>query len=312
MDIGPSETATGSILGCVNIGNLFQSVYGSRCAYYAARRPNTQHRRHDKLVAMCLILLAVQHDAQYPVVIAANRDEFYQRPTRAAHYWEQQPHIFAGRDLQANGTWMGVTRTGRFAAVTNVREAPSDTSAQWVSRGNLCSDYLNSTMSAQDYLQQLHPHKNQYAGFNLIVGELFCASGKPQLFYYGNRNPHISAISEGVHGLSNGTFNEPWPKVEHGRRQLSQQLEHHKNLEDLHNVLLDSTVADDNDLPNTGVDLATEKWLSSRFIQSPDYGTRTTTVLRINRQQQIEWLEQHFDSDGVLEPAQLTIIDTGN
>ena len=190
---------------------------------------------------------------------------------------------------------MGVTVTGRFAAVTNFREgiaAPK----QAISRGHLCENFLNSAIDANTYLQQIHQQKNGYAGFNLLLGEP-TPTGL-QLFYYSNRQPEISKVASGIHGLGNGLLNESWPKVDQGKYALQEKLRGHADMNSLQSILLDRTTAEDDDLPETGIDTHTERLLSSRFIHSDNYGTRTTTVLRIHRDKKIEWLEQGFDNSG--------------
>ena len=242
---------------------------------------------------MCLILFAFQQDPDYPLIVAANRDESYQRPTLSAHYWQQSPEMFAGMDLQAGGTWMGITKQGRFAAVTNYRE-PSSAPVSAISRGELCKNFLCSHLSAEQYLQQIAQQGELFAGFNLVVGtpqELFC---------YSNRQQRIDAIPAGIHGLSNGLLNEPWPKVAQGKIDLELKLQQSSSPAKLLPLLLDNQVADDELLPSTGIDIETERLLSSRFIQSESYGTRSSTILRINKANKSEWLEQAFNRHGAI------------
>ena len=240
---------------------------------------------------MCLILFALQQHPDYPLIVAANRDEFYQRPTQAAHFWPEAPALFAGKDLQAGGTWMGVTKGGRFAAVTNYREtaAPPEHA---ISRGELCKNFLLADINAENYLDQLDQSKNHYAGFNLLVGD------SSALYYYSNRQGVIQAITPGVHGLSNNLLNTPWPKVESGKTILTSMIATPSEPEQLLSLLLDKQIADDAALPNTGVDLDTERLLSSRFIHSEHYGTRSSAVLRIDHSGRIDWTEQCFDQLG--------------
>ena len=148
---------------------------------------------------MCLILFAYQHHPDYPLIVAANRDEFFDRPTKAAHFWPESADIFAGKDLLAGGTWMGVTRQGRFAAVTNFRSThtPPDPA---ISRGALCKDFLDSTISPQDFLADIDKNRLEYAGFNLLIGS------PSQLFYYANQDGKIIELEAGIHGLSNGVL----------------------------------------------------------------------------------------------------------
>jgi uncharacterized protein with NRDE domain len=171
---------------------------------------------------MCLILFAYRQHADYPLLLIANRDEFYARPTRDAHWWDETP-VFAGRDLEAGGTWLGINRNGRFAAVTNVREA-GGMSAGKKSRGALTSDFLSATVSAPDYLQALAPRDRDYAGFNLLLWD-------PQGFwFYSNRDHGIRRIEAGVYGVSNGSFDEPWPKLSSGKEELGAMLDGNRGI----------------------------------------------------------------------------------
>ena len=164
---------------------------------------------------------------------------FFERPTASGHFWPRCPTLFAGQDLQANGTWMGVTRSGRFAAVTNIREA-NDVPADAISRGGLCSDFLMGSMTIADYLQDLTTRQQHYAGFNLLLGELATGDDKPPtLYHFSNRQRHITALQPGLHGLSNGRLNEAWPKVEQGKYALKEVLNHSTEAEAIQAVLLD-------------------------------------------------------------------------
>lgn len=246
---------------------------------------------------MCLVLFSLQQHADYPLIVAANRDELYERPTQAAHFWEQYPGLFAGRDLRAGGTWMGITNTGRFAAVTNFREI-ADPPAVTVSRGELCTHFLSSRLKPEEYLAQLHHKKVRYAGFNLLVGTL--SGTTPNLWYYSNRQQQIIKLPPGIHGLSNGLLNDPWPKVNQGKQALASRLEDSSTPETLLTVLTDTQRPADDLLPDTGIGLETERILSSRFIQSNAYGTRSSTIMRIDQQGRAEWLEQEFDHTGAI------------
>ncbi|MEH6557857.1 MAG: NRDE family protein [Oceanicoccus sp.] len=245
---------------------------------------------------MCLILFAYQHHSDYPLIIAANRDEFFDRPTTAAHYWPESPEIFAGKDLQAGGTWMGVTRQGRFAAVTNYRNTHTPPNPA-ISRGALCKDFLRSNISPQEFLYQINKNRLDYAGFNLLLG------GPDQLLYYANQTGDTIELNAGVHGLSNGVLNDSWPKVEHGKSALKTALEKTTEAEHLLDILLDDTPAHASKVPNTGIGIDTEIVLSSRFIpptRDNSYGTRNCTVLKIDKENNSEWLEQAFSPSGKL------------
>lgn len=216
--------------------------------------------------------------ADHPLVLIANRDEFYARPTAAADYWKDFPYIYGGRDLQEGGTWLGVTKRGRFSAVTNYRDpsAPQGTR----SRGNLVADFLKSDQSAREYLAEVERHKDEYSGFNLLVGEV---GEKRELFYYSNRTEGIRKLTAGIYGLSNHLLNTPWPKVVKGRDRLAVLLlSNRRSVEDFFDVLSDDSLAADKDLPSTGIPFEAEKALSAIFIKTPDYGTRCSTVLRFD------------------------------
>ena len=235
---------------------------------------------------MCLILFAYRaHDA-YPLVLIANRDEYYARPTRDAHWWEDA-EVFAGRDLEAGGTWIGVNRNGRLAAVTNVREPGSMHSGRR-SRGDLTREFLSGTESARDYLQRIDQQADEFAGFNLLLGD---ADG---LWFYSNREHVVRRIEPGVYGISNGAFDEPWPKLDSGKRELAALLDGSIDENRLLDILTDQGIAEDHELPSTGVSLDVERMLSGRFIRSPEYGTRACSVILFDRSGRIRFVEQNY------------------
>ncbi|MFY0663681.1 MAG: NRDE family protein [Natronospirillum sp.] len=230
---------------------------------------------------MCLITLAYQQHADFPLLLAANRDEFYARPTQALDYWPEQPGLLAGKDLQAGGTWMGVIvrgpNTGRFAALTNVRQLPAP-EMQAPSRGELVTQVLLSAPSIPDCLEALALRGHLYQGFNLIAGD---ATG---LWYLSNRVSGVKALSPGVYGLSNGTLDEPWPKTTLACAQLNDFLAEPGSVRDLAVLLSSPTRAADAALPNTGIALEWERALSAQRIDIPDYGTRAQTGLLVTSQ----------------------------
>jgi uncharacterized protein with NRDE domain len=240
---------------------------------------------------MCLILFAFKQHDDYPLVVIANRDEYYARPTRTAHWWSDTPGIFAGRDLQAKGTWMGVNRNGRFAAVTNVREA--NIVQARLSRGNLTRDFLSSGEPAESFLTDLESTADDYAGFNLIVGD---SSG---LYFYSNRHAGIRCIPPGIYGVSNGLFDEAWPKLSSGKLALAAALKSCLDISPLMQILTDSTTAEDHQLPKTGVPLDIERMLSSRFIRSNEYGTRACSMVKFTSRGQVIVAEQNYNHDGI-------------
>ena len=239
---------------------------------------------------MCLILFAFQQHADYPLIVIANRDEYYARPTRHAHWWDDAD-TFAGRDLEANGTWLGVNRQGNFAAVTNVRE-PGGMKAGKISRGELTRNYLSTTQTAEAYLQRLAAHDQDYAGFNLLLGD------RQGLWFYSNRDHGITRIEAGIYGISNGGFDEPWPKLSSGKLELANLLAGKMDETELMAILTDHQTAGDHELPSTGVSLDIERLLSSRFIRSPGYGTRACSVVTIDASNQVRFSEQNYaDAD---------------
>jgi uncharacterized protein with NRDE domain len=239
---------------------------------------------------MCLILLAYRCHAGLELAVAANRDEYHDRPALAARFWPEQPQLLAGRDLQAGGTWMGCSRAGRFAAVTNFRE-PGVTSGRR-SRGELCTDFLLGADAADDFIRRLAPGDQHYGGFNLLLWD------GVQLLFYSNQERLPRALGAGIYGISNGYLNTPWPKVANGRRGLAGALARGFAPSQALTLLGDRTQPPDQQLPDTGVGLDKERLLAPAFICSPDYGTRVSTVFTLRRDGTARWLEKRFDAAG--------------
>lgn len=237
---------------------------------------------------MCLILFAYRRHPRYRLVLAANRDEFYGRPTAPAHVWEEAPDLLAGRDLKSGGTWLGVTEAGRFAAITNYRE-PGFHENDAPSRGALVAGFLRGDEAPRAYLERLVPVAERYNGFNLIAGDA------DALGYFSNRNGRVRMLTPGVYGLSNALLDTPWPKVERGKAFLQKHLEGEAVGEDaLLDALNDPTQAPDKALPDTGIGQAWERTLSPLFIRSPDYGTRSSSVLLIGHDGAVTFAECTF------------------
>ena len=240
---------------------------------------------------MCLILLAWRCHPGYPLVVAANRDELFARPTAPASYWEQAPGLLAGRDLDAGGTWMGMTRRGRFAALTNFREprqAP-DHEANPPSRGGLVSDFLAGSARAEDYLAALAPAAKSYNGFNLL-----CGTVDQGLWHFSNRGGQPRLLEPGIYGLSNHLLDTPWPKVALGKSELARALDALPAEAPLFDLLRDDRVHEDDSLPRTGVSLEWERTLSAAFVRAPNYGTRSSTVLLQDREGLISFDELSY------------------
>ncbi len=254
---------------------------------------------------MCLILFAYRQHPDYPFILAANRDEFFQRPTRPAQFWPDNPQLLAGKDLEAGGTWLGITRQGRFAAITNFREGSGESSslATPLSRGRLTLDYLTGKEAAEAYLNQVHTQRDAFPGFNLLVGD------SHQLYYYSNRQQNSrqrrpEALPPGIYGLSNHLLNTPWPKVAAGRDHLHQAINQLPDTTQLLALLQNPNRAPDHLLPDTGIDLDWERLLSSAFIDSPDYGTRASTLLTIDSHGRVRFSEQTYTKPNPEAPAQ--------
>jgi uncharacterized protein with NRDE domain len=240
---------------------------------------------------MCLILIAHRTHPAYRLVLAANRDEFHDRPTAAAAYWREAPEVLAGRDLRAGGTWLGITRTGRLAAVTSYRD-PSPVRPDAPSRGELVSGFLLGRDRPTDYLKRIRDRADEYNGFNLILGD-----GR-QIHWYSNRSGDVRTLDPGIYGLSNHLLDTPWPKVVRGKEALSRLLARREVLllEDLFAMLADRSYPGNAALPYTGVGPEWERLLSPLFIASPDYGTRSSTVLVIDDDERVGFVERTFDA----------------
>ncbi len=233
---------------------------------------------------MCTILFARDTHPNYKLIMAANRDEFYERPTARANWWDEHPYLLAGKDLEAGGTWLGITRSGRFAVITNYREFPR-TATFTTSRGALVKDFLTNTTPASDYLQWLHENGHQYDGFNLLFGTA------DAMHYYSNKGSSMEEVPPGIHGLSNHLLNTPWPKVEEGKVALAKAIEGKPNLQQLETLLQNTKMAPDHALPNTGIGLEWERQLSPLFVRMEKYGTRVSTLLLIDRENNVTFKE---------------------
>lgn len=253
---------------------------------------------------MCLILTAWHAHPDYALVVAANRDEFYERPADALDWWDDAPDILAGRDRAAVngaiGTWLGLAQGGRFAALTNYR-APSEKRTDARSRGELVRGFLAGSEQPDAFLHGLRPRQGVYNGFNLLVSDL------QSLWWYSNRATTglPQRLQAGVYGLSNALLDTPWPKVRSRVAAFAEALaadtgRRGASLSPYLALLADSRQPPDDALPETGVSLEWERVLSSAFIQSPRYGTRASTVLRVRHDGSFEMLERSFDASGCI------------
>lgn len=238
---------------------------------------------------MCILFIAVNQYEGYPLVIAANRDEYYRRETRMSEFWEDRPNLLAGKDLKAGGTWMGVTRSGRIAALTNFRD-PINFISEAPSRGQLVTDYLDG-VSVEDWARYLRATRSSYNGYNLLFGDWNA------LYVYSSRRDELSRLSDGFYGLSNAQLGTPWPKVQRGLLFMKQHCREPNSMKPdvLFQMLRDETKANDDGLPDTGLSIERERLLSSTFIRGDDYGTRSSTILTVDHAARVQWTEQSFE-----------------
>ena len=241
---------------------------------------------------MCLILFAYKKHPEYDLIVAANRDEFYNRPTAPVHFWEDEPEILAGRDLEKMGTWMGITTSGRFAALTNFRN-PAEITDGKRTRGEITTAALKHKGNMLDFMQQLSEKDDLYTGYNLIAGDI------RQLYYYSNISRSLEELEPGFYGLSNALLNTPWPKVVKGKSQLEKIFakQPHDFIEELFTMLQNDERAPDEFLPKTGMTLEWERILSPLFIKSDTYGTRSSAVLLMSNDKAY-LQERTYSSDG--------------
>lgn len=240
---------------------------------------------------MCLILFAYRIHPSYRLILLANRDEFFARPTQPLAFWPDIPEILAGRDLEAGGTWLGITRNGRFAAVTNYRD-PKNISPDALSRGKIPVDYLLSGLNPQEYCAAKRKDWHQYNGFNVLAGD------DQNLVWASNRGSESIAIGPGLYGLSNHLLDTGWPKVQRGKDLFRQLLaaagEAPPALDDLFFLLQDTWQPPDCELPDTGIGPAWERLLAPIFISSDTYGTRSSLVLTVTENGEAFCCEQSF------------------
>src|SRR5438445_726831 len=241
---------------------------------------------------MCLIVLAWRTHPRYRLIVAANRDEYFGRPTAPAAFWDDHPGVLAGRDLEAGGTWLGITPQGRFAALTNYRN-PADQKTGAPSRGALVSDFLTGSTGPGEYVREIEKRARDYNGFSLLAGDTV------SMYFFSNRGGHAARVEPGVHGLSNHLLDTPWPKVEKGKAAFSALLDKPFDAEAALHLLDDTQRASDELLPSTGVSLELEERLSAiRIPAVGGYGTRCSTVLSFAEDGKVEFHERSYREDG--------------
>lgn len=246
---------------------------------------------------MCILFVAVNQHKDYPLIIAANRDEFFNRETAQSCVWDGGQGIIAGKDLQAGGSWMGVNKHGYIASITNIRD-PQKINPKAITRGELVSHYLQKPVN--NYHQTLTTNRDNYNGYNLLFGQW------NKLAVYNNHLDQLQPLTEGYYGLSNASLNSPWPKINKGVGKLKEYCQdgHDINPDILFKLLLDKTLAADEDLPQTGIPIDWERRLSSIFILGEEYGTRSSTVLKIDKQQNVQWFERTYDNTATCTSSQ--------
>ncbi|MBX7056447.1 MAG: NRDE family protein [Leptospirales bacterium] len=252
---------------------------------------------------MCLIFVSHDPEGPWPLVVAANRDEFFARPALAADFWTSDPGILGGRDLKEGGGWLALRRDGRFACVTNYRDPQLHKDGR-KSRGAIVANLLRSKDSLSSLLSALRAERREYNAFNLLAGE------GDALWFYGSEDDDLRKLTPGLYGLSNASLDTPWPKVEHGKAEMALALQAasvgqggplESNRLALRSALLtllsNEQRAADSELPGTGIPLEAERALSARFIRLPGYGTRASTTV-IKGDGRLEFFERSFDADG--------------
>ena len=237
---------------------------------------------------MCLILFSYKSHKKYKLILAANRDEFYERPTLPMQWWENNDGVLAGIDQDKHGTWMGVNKNGRFAALTNYRQMPI-TEKFDSSRGFLVSEFLTSDISRDEYIAELRSCTASYDGYNLLFGDV------EKISYFSNKGAETAELEPGIYGLSNHLLNTAWPKVEAGKGRLQEIVEKDDvDTSSLFEMMENTDFGQDSDLPDTGVGLELERILSAAFIKSPEYGTRCSTVLLVDWENNVTFEERSY------------------
>ena len=254
---------------------------------------------------MCLIFLSYHQNQQFPLIVAANRDEFYSRPSEPIHQWQDNKNIIAGRDIEKGGSWLGISLDGRFAAVTNFRSGQNIENKK--SRGELILNLLSSDKPDVFIHSELSASLREYNDFNCLFYH------QHQLYYLSNKNKvFASRLKPGVYGLSNALLDTPWPKLKKGKTDFSRALQNISDRKAFWTLLSDDQPARDQDLPDTGVSPTWEKLLSSRFIRSDVYGTRSSTLLYWSVDGEVQLMERRFDNNGFIDEQEISVQITEN
>ncbi len=247
---------------------------------------------------MCLIVFSYKNTPHHKLILAANRDEFLERPTVPLNYFDTEQTILAGKDLRGGGTWLGVNMAGKVAAITNYRH-PDYFGSGKKSRGLILTDYLKYSQNPEAFLEKLYFKRSDYNGFNLLLGD------EDDMFYFSSVTGEIELLSPGMYGLSNHLLDSPWPKLEKAKNGLQKIVEEPGEIskEAIFHLLKDRERPPDSALPDTGVGKEWERLLSSIFISSPTYGTRSSAILTLSSNNSVSFIERTFkhSSTAVLE-----------
>ena len=240
---------------------------------------------------MCMLLVSYESHPKYKLIIAANRDEFYNRPAAPAKFWEDKPSLLAGRDLEAGGTWLGITKQGRFAAITNYRDM-KNFKKDAPSRGELVAGFLTGNDSPDIFSEKLYASADKYNGYNMLFTDM------NDFFYFSNQTKKSLQLSPGIYGLSNHLLDTPWPKVEKSKTSFKKIMnEENVSAAGLFEILSDTSRPPDELLPDTGIGLEIERAVSPVFISTTFYGTRSSTIIFIDRKNNAEFIEKSLNPD---------------
>lgn len=242
---------------------------------------------------MCLLLCSYKSHPDYPLILAANRDELHARPAAEAQFWTDEPSVLAGRDLQAGGTWLGIAKNGRVAAVTNYHEKTFETLPR-KSRGSLVSEFLASDSSPEEYVKNILHNHQDYHGFTLVFGTV------NNLYYCSNRTDNVGHITPGIHGLSNRMINENSFKVVKGRETMRGLLSGSDSVspDDLFALLSDRTRDPDRTFNLHGDTIEEQRRYSSIFVVGKDSGTRCSTAILADKEGNVRFSEKTYSPEG--------------